>query len=407
MAKILVCDDEGPRAASVLQRLKRRLDGMFDYEVVAVPPGDFIEAVAGLEKRQLEARETTEKGWPTGQGNDLTGHLFDDVDILFLDYDLLRLRSSEKSSIGADTGERVCYLARCYSACGTIVAYNQFSYRATFDLSLRGHIRSYADLNISMDLAANAGLWGDDYTGFRPWHWPLLSSSHEQLNRRVAAIAHDLNAPILATLGLDGDETYELFTREQLEFLSPKADPRHATFMDFVRDSVMGLRPRDLPLGLQSVARIAAARIWKWLERAVLPDQHILVDAPHLISRFPSLVGEPFTEERFDAACRLAVPRQDLGIETGQIREYQFPATDWVSRPAWLWPRLAADSNIPEVKDPWTAHDSGLVFCEDVSRFRPRRIATEFDADVSPEFGLRYIQKVKNIDYVPTVRLLV
>jgi hypothetical protein len=408
MVRILVCDDEEVRANGIRQRLRRRVVDMPGYEVIVVSPEDFIQAVAGLERRQLRAREVSQMTWsPESEGDDLTGHMFDNIDILFVDYDLLQLSSVSRPSTGGESGERVCYLARCYSGCGSIVAYNQFSYRATFDMTLRGHIRSYADLNISADLASSPGLWNDEYTGFRPWSWPILAVAHERLNRRAAAILNHLADPILTTLGLDNHGTYDLFTREQLEFLSRRIDPRHATFENFVRDSSIGLRPRDWPFGSRSVARIAAARIGKWLERAVLPDQNILVDAPHLISRFPSLVGEPHTQERWNVTCSLTAPLDDLGIDIEKIQAYEFVARDWLSRPVWLWQRLAADDSIVEVSDPWSPRAESLVFCEDVSRFRPRSSATEFDADVSPEFGLRYIQRLRSVDYEPTVRFLV
>ncbi len=153
-------------------------------------------------------------------------------------------------------------------------------------------------------------------------------------------------------------------------------------------------------------ARIAVARLSKWLERAVLPDQNILVDAPHLISRFPSLMGEPYTDEHWNAACQLLAPVEDLGIDIEKLRAHQFLAKDWLSRPAWLWPDVASDLDIQEVQDPWALRPDQLVFCEDVSHFRRRRQASEFVAEVAPEFARRYVQRLKQVSYQPTVRLL-
>lgn len=405
MVRVLICDDEGVRASGLRQRLRRRFAGMADFEVNSLSVQEFMDAIIHLEERQRRARENSVKATdvPLVDGE----HPFDNIDVLLVDYDLVRLGSARNTSgTQAESGERVCYLARCYSTCGTIVAYNQFSYQEAFDLTLRGHIRSFADLNVSTGSAASAGLWADDYTGFRPWNWPALANAHERFNRLVNTIVDHLNYPILSTLGLASDTVYDLFTREQLELLSPMTDPRLTTFEGFVRDSSIGLRPKDQLLGPQSTARVAVARIVKWLERFILPDQNILVDAPHLVSRFPSLIGEPYTGDHWNATCRLMAPLSDLGIDLERLAPHQFGAPDWLSRPTWLWPGVSRDKAIAEVKDPWSPRPDNLVFCEDVSRFRPREAATEFVADVAPEFARRYIERVKQVNYVPLVRML-
>ena len=46
----------------------------------------------------------------------------------------------------------------------------------------------------------------------------------------------------------------------------------------------------DIPKDDQFRPIVVLSPIFKWLERVVLPGQEILVDAPHLISRFPSLL---------------------------------------------------------------------------------------------------------------------
>jgi hypothetical protein len=401
MIRILVCDDERTRATALGQRL-RRLPGLPELEVEALSLDDFIAAIIGLEDRQRAARD----GGP-GSGTSSAGqNPIDHADVLFVDYDLVRLGSSHGPTIRAESGERVCYLARVFSDCGTIIGYNQFRYTRRFDLTLRGHIRSFADLNTTMDVAASRGLWTDDHTGFRPWSWPMLGNSYERLNRVSASLANNMTEPILETLGLADDHIYDRFTREQLELLSPAKDPKTVTFEDFVYQSAIGLRPRDKIRTPHAAARVAAARLSKWLERSVLPDQNILVDAPHLISRFPSLIGEPYTEEDWNNTCMLLTPVEELGIDTEKLRPYRFAAEDWLSRPAWLWPDVASDSNILEVQDPWALRPDQLVFCEDVSRFRRRRQASEFVAEVAPEFARRYVQRLKQITYEPTVRLL-
>ena len=66
-------------------------------------------------------------------------------------YDLADLYSevleSSKLPLGAPTGERVAYIARCFSACGFIIALNQYNNQGQpiFDLTLPGHVNSFAD----------------------------------------------------------------------------------------------------------------------------------------------------------------------------------------------------------------------------------------------------------------------
>jgi hypothetical protein len=403
MPAIIVCDDESPRASDLRSRLRARLGPSSGFDVRALSPAEFVDAIAALEARQLAARdgEVPESGRSPGD------HPFDTADILFIDYDLLRLSVIGSPATGADSGERVSYLARCYSRCGTIVAYNQFPpMHRSFDLTLRGHLRSFADLNVSMDAASDSGLWSDRFRGFRPWSWPVLTVAYRDFRARTNGLDGSLDEPILATLGLQDDAVYELLTREQLEFLSPDKDPRTASFRDFALHSGNGLRPRDKPWEERAIAGIAAARIGKWLERAILPHQNVLVDAPHLISRFPSLLVKSDSPSAWNASCRLTVPRKELGLNERLLKSSVFKATEWLSRPAWLWPSIACNQQIAEVKDPWAARDVRLVFCEDTSRFRPGAGVKEFVAEVAPEFGRRYVQVVSGVTYEPAVRLL-
>jgi hypothetical protein len=408
MPKILVCDDESDRAGRIRQRLRAKLAEMPGFELTPLSPADFMDAVSGLEKRQRAARDspafTSESATSTDVPNSSNGHLFDDVDILFVDYDLVRL--GDKGGTGGESGERVCYLARCYSRCGTIVAYNQFTPNKSFDLTLRGHLRSFADLNLTSDSVGNSGLWSDEYTGFRPWAWPMLIDSHKWLERRTQDLLARLDEPIVEVLGFNKEGLAEYLTREQLEFLSLKKDPKRSTVHDFVAESSSGLRPKDQLWEPEAAARIAAARISKWLERAVLSGQNLLVDAPHLVSRFPSLVTDPRDEGVWNASCRLLSTVENLGFDTKKVEASAFGVREWLSRPAWIWPKVSADESISEVRDPWSIQDYGLVFCEDVSRFRSRKTAHGFVAELGSEFSRRYVQKLGGVSYEPAVRFL-
>jgi hypothetical protein len=411
MLRVLLCDDEEGRATRWARDLKVSLSDGNLFAVDALSPSDFLAAVDGLEQRRLRARESPALSPEAGtvldeQAPSDGGHPFDSADVLFVDYDLVRLGAVADGPRGSESGERVAYLARCYSRCGIIVVYNQFAYRNTFNLTLRGNVRSFADLNLSSDALSNPGLWGDRYSGFRPWHWPILTSASARFRRRVQRVLDIWSEPILGQLGLTDVQGHELLTTEQLEFLSSSEDPESATFAQFVGNPLGGLRPRDDLWEPQAAARVAAARIAKWIERSVLPGQNILVDAPHLVARFPSLVRQSDNADSWNRACRLAEPVEELGFDQERVQAATFGPGDWLSRPAWVWPRLSGDESIAEVRDPWSTKKAPFVFCEDVSRFRPREDAHEFVAEVSPVFGRRFIQRLESVRYEPAVRLL-
>jgi hypothetical protein len=181
----------------------------------------------------------------------------------------------------------------------------------------------------------------------------------------------------------------------------------------------MGLRPKD-KVDEAQMARVAAARVGKWLERVVLPGQDILVDAPHLALRFPSLLRGDIKKSRaWDASASLP-PSKSLWSQKGQLREkiqrHRFREQDWLSRPAWFWNELTKLEAIEEIRNPWSAERPDFVFCEDVSRFLPRRETREFVADLASPFVRRFVvdpdscsdqnlaPELRRVNYRPKVR---
>jgi hypothetical protein len=409
MTRILICDDEADRSQRMAETLTGTLSGRTDVTVDPFAPRDLVDAIAGLEQRQKAARSkpaecSAEMLEPGVAAEGENTHPFDSADILFLDYDLLKL--TDEGAYGG-SGERLAYLSRCYSRCGFIVTYNQYVYGRTFDLTLRGHLRSFADLNISSDSMFNPGLWSNVFEGFRPWSWPLVLDSCERLRRCADSLASNLDRPILDLLGLSNSPAYTLLTRELLDFLDVTRPPESADVDQFVRSSGNGLRLKDQLWEPRAALRIASARISKWLERGVLPGQNVLVDAPHLVDRFPSLVTGDANEASWNKSCALGSAVTDLGIDKALIGHAQFPATDWLSRKTWIWPLLARSEAIREVKDPWGDSDEPLVFCEDASRFYRRDAVREFVAEVKSEFARRYVCYFPDVQYEPVQSLLI
>ena len=148
-------------------------------------------------------------------------------------------------------------------------------------------------------------------------------------------------------------EIVDILPRSTLEFLGQGDKPEATTFREFVTDSGNGLQGKDKPINDEAVARIVASRIAKWLEHIVLPGQDILVDAPHLVSRYSSLLTSNLREvETWDKTVSLRGVKS-LGIRYRKIAEYRFARENWLSRQAWFWNKVSEDE-IAHIVSKWT-----------------------------------------------------
>ena len=369
--KILVLDDEKGRNENWKEWLEKAMGRWTEeYEVDVKNNEEVSAALDDLHERRRLARESKE--YP------LEGNLFDRMDIFFVDYDLFQL--DKKKDV---TGELVAYLARCYSSCGLIVAVNQFEKGTrTFDLRLSGHPEAFADFNIAPGDLENPGLWSYPWKGYRPWYWPHIPTAQRNLETRATDLEEHLEEKVLKYLGFDEGAAFPAST---LELLSRTERPGDVTFESFVGRSALGLRTKDKVGHPVSVARIAASRLNKWLETSVLPGQNILVDAPHLAYRFPSLMPDLTDIESWNRTADPTSLDADP-IKRGLIDEHRFQKRDWLSRPAWSWQKVSSLRSIKEVNDPWSTVKPDFVFCEDTSRFVPEDDAVSFSA--APEFIL-------------------
>jgi len=152
------------------------------------------------------------------------------------------------------------------------------------------------------------------------------------------------------------------------------------------------------------VARVGAARISKWLEMLVLPGQDILVDAPHLISRYPSLLtGQTSGINSWNKTAQSTDYRK-LGISVKLIEPFRLKQGHWLSRPGWFWHELQECQAIPEVAEPWKTHRPSWVFCEDASRFYQEKVCRAFVADTESPYSRRFVRQFMDIVYQPQVR---
>jgi len=324
---------------------------------------------------------------------------FDEVSTFIIDFDLLKLDPLL-------TGEDVTYLVRCFSRCGLIIGLNQYGHNI-FDLTLKGHPESYADLNIGSEQLDNPGLWGGGAKEFRPWHWPKLPAFIESFQERVKDVVTHPDALIFDVLEMK--DIAPILPKSVSQFISGRARslPAKMTFRQFVINSGNGLRSRDRTATDEMVGWIGAARVSKWLERLVLPGQDILVDAPHLVSRYPSLLkGNSSDVNNWNRTTNFG-SYKSLSLDHSRIEEFRFKKEHWLSRPAWLWEGISSCQRIKEVSEPWKRETTNFVFCEDSSNFHSRKTCTEFVAQLDSPYVRRYIlRKDKTVEYAPKERLL-
>lgn len=379
MMRLLICDDEPERLAEWQERLGAVEVVQAEFELVALEEGALRNEIAELEARRVAARR--------GDGRQRNASQIDEADLLVVDYDLALLDPETYQ-----TGEGIAYLARCFSTCGFIVGLNQFG-ENPFDLTLRGHPESFADLNLGGEQLHNPGLWSLEFPSFRPWSWPLLPRAVESLDRRIREIDERLDDSIYEYFGLS-DGRLAALPRSAEQFVARKLEPSEATFRTFVRESGSALRGRDTDVQLEdaTITRIAASRLAKWLERVILPGQDALVDAPHLALRFPSLLRGDVDLPSSWSATVASLGGEETGLEDATIDTYRFARADWLLRPAWWWQPVSNDEAIPEVADPWGARGLDIVFAEDTSRFVPADQAREFVADLTSPFARRFVE---------------
>jgi hypothetical protein len=374
------------------------------FDIESMDTSTFESQMEALVRRQRDLRSSRNARF----GKEL---ILDEASIFIIDYDLLAMYEGKNAQTGSSkpkigiagsflTGELVSYLTRVFSKCKILIGLNQFGGN-TFDLTLKGHPESFADLNIGSEQLCNAGLWGATTTGFRPWYWPSLPRYLKAFEEKVADVRANLDKPIAEVLGFS--DVASILPRSATEFV--RESPSKTSFRQFAK---MALWHRDNRLYPETIASVAAARISKWLERLVLPGQYVLVDAPHLVSRFPSLLKGDHTSSKTWNISAGFDEFDHLNLKHGTIEKFRFRKSYWIPRPVWFWGGLSEFRKIAEVKDPWKKRErADLCFCEDDSQFHKRKNCREFLSEVDSPYAQRFVYgRYKGVEYRPLVRLL-
>jgi hypothetical protein len=129
----------------------------------------------------------------------------------------------------------------------------------------------------------------------------------------------------------------------------------------------------------------------------------VLVDAPHLAERCPSLISAKPTLNSLSASLRL---RPNLAIFKDKgLAQAKLKKPFWFDRPVWFWTEIERLRLTKEIKDPWKTSPNSFVFCEDTSSFSKRSSAQTFQSDLISPYRTRYVSRVAGVDYQPAHRL--
>ena len=371
--EVLVYDDSPEVASIVASKID---DAYVKATVHAASKRDFGDLMTLINRRRT--------AWREDRSEDLYFEVTaaDKADVIVVDYDLLRY--SDSADI---TGSRLSYLLRCFSKCGLIIILNQYGPN-TFDMSLGRPAEDFADLHLGDRQIGNPGLWTVPFDGYRPWHWPVIPDARVNFEKCVQDVQKNIEEPVLTFLGL-GD-FIDWMPRRVREFVVSDGNLEDIRFSSFAINARGGVDSKDKLVPTQT-ARVVAARVISLLNLVILPDQNVLVDAPHLVSRFPSLICDD--SSGIDSWNQLCDPSS---ISMGELlqdvlNEHRFPMHHWIWKPVWYWPSVNTDERVAEVRDPWSIREIDWVFCEDISRFMPREVTDGFRADVSPPFNKRFV----------------
>ena len=391
---VLLCDDDPKENADWFEKL-HNVASDEHYTVHEAPAKvEIQEAIREVFARQcamLKQRRRTPSDC-----------LLDRADILILDYDLLYIDEDN----ARHTGESLAKLVRTFSNVEVVVVYNQFR-EAHFDLSLRGHPSSHADLNLHADLLDTPGLWTDPpWDGFRPWHWQTLHRAVETQRARQRLVKNHFEAPIVEVLGMSEEALLDM-SDTAVGFIAPDArdwaEIRKHTFKSFATKLGDGRRASALfDADEEAACRFAAARIGKWLERHVLGPQNVLLDLPHLIQRFPFLLGDDLAKPEVWTAAVCGGEEVKRRVPEG----CWFEPVSVLSKPAVWSARLLEQTGFRERRASFNySLVPPLVFLEDMSAFEQLQDATRFRAGHHNVYDPRFAKCVAGKIYAPQRRL--
>lgn len=362
--KIRVCDDEAANADEWVEAISTAVGTVHSVARLQEPLGAIEELVG----RKVAATDPNTKKFDGDNAVQL-----DDIDVLVIDYDLIHIDDRGNRT----TGEGVARLAKAYSRCGLVVVLNQYS-KVDFDLSMSGHLTSFADANVDSLTVGEPALWlAASEIDFRPSYWSPLLDVLPARRDCAAAFAEALDAPMLAQIGLRPGDLRGI-SDDAFSFLSETADSLAALAEISGRAFLAKILGADEAEALIAssptiAANLLVSRLAKWLDRGIARPLEAVVDAAHLVLQRPYLLdatSEDLLNEDFW--------RQLRGVEAERLIErvkkvaYLERASALVGKPLFAIDRLERDKELSELAGAYDFPPAAdVVFAEDTSRFIP------------------------------------
>lgn len=424
--RILVCDDEQKRFEEIARSIRDAGQPVPD----ALVGEDLTKVLTTLFKGIRSCLENP------AQFKGMQQTPFDGADVVILDNNLAHLEVPGTRL----TAETIAGYVRAFTGAAYVVSLN-LNPDVDFDLRyLVGDYSTRADLALNTNHLTNPGLWTGDLKSvkdmFLPWYWPRLSFVAQQRAQQIDFAHKHLDQSVAGALAFD-DVAISFLSRHAQGALSPEAVTDDSTtagsvpFNKVTFRDVFISKDRSLPIKderqnlseaerngnaiLRNVlARVVAADMDLWFRRDVIAPQEPLVDIPHLLVRFPFLLGDgaadPVTWN--NAAHSSIAP---YGIEKGlydkHIAPARFEQAMWTKTACFWWSRLKMDEQLNSLLlDAKQTDWADVVFCEDRSAFLEREPKagtppSEFPAEFEGAWQQRYVARVASYKYSPRSRL--
>ena len=399
--KILVFDDQSDLAADWADQIGAAMGEAGNVSVLTEPDADFEAVVA----RKVSIKEDKEV--------DTTRTIFDELDVLVVDFDLVLMDGKN----GRTTGEGLARLMRTYSTCGAIVVMNQYK-GAPFDLGMRGHLDSFADLNVAATLISQEALWKDVAPAeglLKPTTWVALADLVDgaaRLTEKLVEVGR--GQPIHEVLGLKED-ALPLLSDTAYGFVSSTVEDAKGlaatTVEDFLKYSLNEQEFAFIETDDTYANGFAAFRLLKWLDRAVLRPMNVLIDVGHLIERIPLLLDfEKLDVKEPDDWTRGS---RELSTFLNQdiVAKYRNEdVSTFLGKDVFDWYRLEADEAVVQLQDDaFDAVPERFLYSETSSRFlSPEATAdklVQFRADFHNFGDRRSFERIEGIECGPLRRI--
>lgn len=426
--KILVCDDEQKRCDQIAESIRQ----------AGLPnPNQLVGTKFTSELKVLfkNVKACLENPFAYKPGSKLA---FDDVDVVIIDNNLALLEV-EGTRL---TAESIVGYVRAFTTAPYIVSLNK-NPDVDFDLRyLVGDYSTRADLALNTEHLMNPGLWSGEIAkatkGFLPWYWPRLSTVADRRRAQIKFAKQHLDDAIMAVLGFD-DDAIGFLSPHARGALSPEARTDGSSgngiqFKQLTFRQVFMARDRSIPAQSERerlvtgekdgnaeireiIARVVAADIDLWFRRDVVGPQEPLVDVPHLLMRFPFLLGKranDIGEWKRSASASAAPYGFEKRLYEEHLEKRKFSHEMWVPSTCFWWPKLKADAKLNEFfSQAKEGNWADAVFCEDRSNFLERLpkdsvlLPIEFPVEFEGSWGRRYISRIDGVRYAPRSRLAI